>query len=148
MLVVLVSASIDKGAKLGIIPQSMGDYMRYAIALIPLLAIAGCQTKQLDELNYSERKALAQELVKRCQDQGVKPGTPEMTVCTKAEVQAEYAKRQKEEAWRRGFAASMANGMQNASNAYGSAAANTRSMNTSVTCNTYRNGPYAQTRCY
>jgi hypothetical protein len=58
------------------------------------LCLAGCQTKQLAEMNYSERRDLAVEITKRCYAQGVKPNSPQMKICTDAEIQSENYKRQ------------------------------------------------------
>lgn len=57
------------------------------------VALAGCQTKTVEEMNYSERKALAAEITKRCYDQGVKPNSAEYNQCSQVEVQREVATR-------------------------------------------------------
>jgi len=73
--------------------------MRRAIgfALLALVGLTGC-TKTVEEMNYSERKALAQEIVKRCYAQGVKSNTPEMQQCTNVEIQREVASRRRQAA--------------------------------------------------
>lgn len=67
------------------------------VALVALIGLAGC-TKTVDEMNYSERKALAGEIVQRCVAQGVKPGTAEMQQCTGIEAQSEIARRRRQAA--------------------------------------------------
>jgi hypothetical protein len=51
-------------------------------------------------MSYTERNALAGELVKRCMDQGVKLKTPQMDDCTKQEALREVTIRNKVEARR------------------------------------------------
>lgn len=72
--------------------------MRVFIAVAGALLLASCQTKQIDEMTYSETKALAAEIVQRCVAQGVKPDTPEMQLCTKQEVSRENSIRKNAEA--------------------------------------------------
>lgn len=68
--------------------------MRLIIASLALLALGGCQTKQIEEMSYSERKALASDIQKRCYAQGVKPGSSEYEACARVEIQREdYTRR-------------------------------------------------------
>ena len=72
--------------------------MRTGLGILVLcLAVTGC-TKTVAEMNYTERKELAGEIVKRCYAQGVKSGTPEMDTCMQAETQSEVAKRNRQAA--------------------------------------------------
>lgn len=64
------------------------------IAVACLVALAGCN-KTVAEMNYTERQQLAQELVKRCNAQGVKDGSPQMEACMKAEFESESAIRER-----------------------------------------------------
>lgn len=61
-------------------------------ALLALAALSGC-TKTVEEMSYSERQALAGQIVQRCYAQGVKDGTPEMRECIQVEAQGEIARR-------------------------------------------------------
>lgn len=63
--------------------------------LIGLVALAGCQTKTVEEMSYTERKALATELTQRCYAQGVKANSPEFEACARVEVQREAAVRRR-----------------------------------------------------
>lgn len=65
--------------------------------VVAALALAGC-TQTVEEMSYSERKALAEQIVQRCYAQGVKSGTPEMALCTQAESQREQATRSRKAA--------------------------------------------------
>lgn len=65
--------------------------------LIACLAVAGC-TKTVAEMNYTERKALAEVIVKRCYEQGVRTGTPEMDACMRVETESEIATRNRQAA--------------------------------------------------
>ena len=73
--------------------------MRNVVVLIALVAaLAGCQTKTVEEMSYSERKQLASVISKRCADQGYTDGNPEMPACIKQEVSREVATRRREAA--------------------------------------------------
>lgn len=64
-------------------------------ALFALVVLAGC-TKTVQEMSYTERKALADQIVHRCMEQGVKLKTAEMDQCTFAEAQREVATRNRQ----------------------------------------------------
>lgn len=64
------------------------------VAALPLVVLAGC-TKTVEEMSYSERQVLAQQIVQRCVAQGVKPETPQMQECTGVEAQREVASRRR-----------------------------------------------------
>ena len=76
---------------------SYGDRMikQAMMAAVAALVLAGCQTKTVEEMNYTELKALADVIAKRCLVQGVKPGTPEMKMCTQVEAGRESAVRRR-----------------------------------------------------
>lgn len=70
--------------------------MRSVIVLTAsLVVLSACQTKTVEEMNYSERKDLAQQIAQRCYAQGVKPGSAEYEQCSAVEVQREAAMRQR-----------------------------------------------------
>lgn len=70
--------------------------MRSVIVLTAsLVVLSACQTKTVEELSYSERKDLAQQIAQRCYAQGVKPGSAEYEQCSVVEVQSEAARRQR-----------------------------------------------------
>ena len=69
--------------------------MKLAVAAACMLVLAGCQSKQIEEMNYSERKDLAGQIAQRCYDQGVKPGSSEYETCSRVEVQREAALRKR-----------------------------------------------------
>ncbi|NTB01068.1 hypothetical protein [Agrobacterium tumefaciens] len=75
--------------------------MKYVAILVVSVALAGCVGKPVQEMSYSERQALAGQLVKRCMEQGVKLKTPEMEACTKQEALREVTIRNKADADRR-----------------------------------------------
>ncbi len=63
------------------------------LMVIALAALASCQSKEVTEMSYSEVKALVAEKAQECVAQGVKPGTQEMQLCLRQEVNAEQARR-------------------------------------------------------
>ena len=120
--------------------------MRVLGAVILLIALSGCQTKQIQEMNYTERKQLAAELEKRCLEQGVKAKSPEMSNCFAAEVQREqYTRFQNGERLSNGFAA-MGQGISNASQSYATAAQ--AANNRQISCTSQRYGTMVRTNCY
>jgi len=60
--------------------------MKRVVFLLSLLALAACVGKPVDQMSYSELKALAETVIKRCEAQGVKHGTQEMKLCTDQEL--------------------------------------------------------------
>lgn len=79
----------------GVVKAIFARMGRYLSLLLLSVFLAGC-TQTVQEMGYSERKALAQEIVQRCYTQGVKSGTPEMKQCTQVEAQAEVARRNRQ----------------------------------------------------
>lgn len=69
--------------------------MKSVLLVMGLLVLSSCQTKTVEEMNYTERKALAAELTQRCYAQGVKAGSPEFDACARVEVQREAAVRRR-----------------------------------------------------
>lgn len=68
--------------------------MKILIAVVGAALLVSCQTKQIDELSYSERKELAAQIAKRCADQGYPDGHKEQESCIRQEISKEYADRQ------------------------------------------------------
>ena len=66
---------------------------RLLVLCAATVALAGCQTQRLEEMNYAQQKQLANEIAKRCLAQGVRPNTVEAQNCFIVEVNAEQAKR-------------------------------------------------------
>ena len=58
-----------------------------------MLLIAGCQTKTVSEMNFTEREQLGEQIKQRCVAQGTVPGTGRYGECLKAEAQREVATR-------------------------------------------------------
>ena len=71
------------------------------LAGIGLMVLAGCQSKPIEQMSYSETKALALQLHKRCADQGAPQGSVEFDACMKQEISREASIRH-EKAERRG----------------------------------------------
>lgn len=92
------------------------------IALVVMaMVVAGCQSKPIEQMSYTELNQLSGEIVKRCYAQGVKPRTHEMQICTQQEITREQANRaanaQRRIALGEGMAA-MGQGFSNAGNTY------------------------------
>lgn len=120
----------------------------YALALCAVI-VSGCQTKQIQEMSYSEKQKLAGEIVQRCVDQGVKHDTPEMRACLQSEVQREHYTRQQNQIRFRRSMAAIGTGLSNASQSYSAAARIPAMTPTTVTC---RRNPaptgYTSMSCY
>ncbi len=54
-----------------------------------LFCLAACQSKPIEQMSYSETKALALQLHQRCADQGAPQGSPEFDICMKQEISRE-----------------------------------------------------------
>lgn len=123
--------------------------MKWAIGVALLaLALTGC-TKTVQEMSYSERKALAGEIVQRCIKQGIDPRSKEMDACTYAEAQREVTTRNMNYIRERQAAAAIGQGLQNAGQSYNQAAANSAAMNRTVTCTRVPSpAGYSTVRCY
>lgn len=72
--------------------------MKIRVALLIAVAALGGCTKTVEEMSYTERKALGAELVKRCMQQGISPQSSEMKKCTDAEGQREIYSRRRQAA--------------------------------------------------
>lgn len=79
--------------------------------VIAAVMVAGCaDTRDLSELNYSERVAMVNEKSEICRENGLSPGSRQMEECIVVELQAENAKRSRS----REAGAALAAGMQQA----------------------------------
>lgn len=79
--------------------------------LAPLVAaalVAGCQSQPIEEMSYSEYRALFGELHKRCAQQGFPDNHPESRFCIQQELNREVATRHNNAEARQRFAAGMA----------------------------------------
>lgn len=105
------------------------------LLFVGVVALAGCSTKSMNEMNYSELKAYAVEMQARCQKQGVK-GEQEMKLCINQEAMADQGRRQRQKQ----FGAALAG----ASQAYGQS----MQANRPVNCTSSRIGNQVYTNCY
>ncbi|WP_313348163.1 hypothetical protein [Paracoccus sp. (in: a-proteobacteria)] len=64
------------------------------LTLAPIILLAACAEKPIDQMNYSEREELAQKLIKNCEAQGIDLYSPKMDICYKIEVEREAKRRQ------------------------------------------------------
>ena len=70
--------------------------MKTLIAMVSVaFALTSCVGKPVDEMSYTERQNLAGKLVQRCVEQGVKPGTAQMTDCQHQEALREVTTRRR-----------------------------------------------------
>jgi len=125
---------------------------RALLVAVAALALAGCQTKQVSEMSYSEVENLAGEIVQRCIAQGVKPNTPEMTACGQHEANREVVSRQNARIRQQNAAAAASASLSNASQGYYNAAAAMRANmvnNRTVQCRSQPMGAgTVSTTCY
>lgn len=118
------------------------------VLLVAAAALTAC-TKTVQEMSYSEQKALGQQIVKRCLDQGVDIKSKEMDTCIYVEAQRDVTTRNNSATREREAAVVIGQGLQNAGQSYSNAAANSAPANRSVTC-TRVPSPigYSTVRCY
>lgn len=122
----------------------MARFSAFVGLVISLAGIGGC-TKTVEEMNYSERNALAEQIKKRCVAQGTVPGTKQYGDCLMVEAQSEIYSRRNNSARQQQAAAALSQGMANASQSYYNAAAANRPVN----CRSVRAPDGAiRTNCY
>ncbi|MGU3399224.1 hypothetical protein ACLBWS_05695 [Brucellaceae bacterium D45D] len=67
--------------------------MKAVIVLAGLLAVAGCQTKPIEAMDYAELQTLGKQIGIKCAKQGLKPNTPAFRQCVSIEANAEQYRR-------------------------------------------------------
>jgi hypothetical protein len=122
---------------------------KISVVVVCLLA-AGCAERQIGEMDYSEKIALAGKLREKCTKEGFPPNSPRFMDCMTTEVQAENARRIAYAQWRQGAGMALAAGMNGVSQGYYQAAQPTyRPLNcTSSTMGAYTSNPTVDTSCY
>lgn len=105
------------------------------LLVVGLVALAGCSTKSMNEMNYSELKAYAVEMQARCAKQGVK-SDKEMKLCMNQEAMADQSRRQRQKE----FGAALSQASQAYSQSYNA--------NRSVNCTSTGYGNMVRTTCY
>ena len=120
--------------------------MKFNLPVLCAIFLCGCQTKQIQEMSYTERQELAGQIVQRCLAQGVKPGSPEMSNCTMAEAQRENYIRQRNEIRVQQRISAAANSLNNTSQNYYNAAAATQRRQ--LNCRSQQFGSQIHTNCY
>ncbi len=114
--------------------------MKKIVMLAALAAlIAGCQSKSVDEMSYSEVKQYAAALVDRCKAQGAKDGA-EMQTCINQEARSDEYKRRKAIHDRQVIGAAIA--------AAGDGYAKGMQANRPVNCTSTGYGTTVRTTCY
>lgn len=103
--------------------------MRYFL-IIPILMLAACEEKPIEQMGYAERVALVDQIIARCEALGIKRDSPEMTVCGDAEIEKEVTTRQANRNRRLEAAAALSEVGQQG-----------------VTCTTQQFGTMTRTRC-
>lgn len=122
--------------------MTLGDFMKLTIAMcVGVLSLSACQTKPIEQMSYTEVKALAGEIQKRCYAQGVKPNSREYDMCIRQEISREQstrvANRQRQIALGEAISEAGANMQRNAA------------MNRPVNCTSSRGyGTTINTTCY
>ena len=81
--------------------------MRVFLIAVAALSLCGCAEKRLDELGYAERTALANEIVARCRKM-TDGSDAQVRQCGMAEVDAERARRARNERTRRAVGMALA----------------------------------------
>ncbi|NDV86779.1 hypothetical protein GTW51_08695 [Aurantimonas aggregata] len=118
--------------------------------IVALLApLAACTTKPIAEMSYTEVKVLADEIIERCNDQGVANGSPEMTICLRQEVGREDATRAANAQRRQAFAQALSQAGDNMQRqADRQALINAAQANRNISCRSTGFGNTVTTNCY
>ncbi len=113
--------------------------------ILSALLLAGCQTQDVSELSYTQQKAWAQTIAKKCVEQGIGYNHPEFKSCLDAESRRDAATRYRNGVRQQHAAQAMSQGFYNAGNAYSRAASSNRNLN----CRSVRTPSGAiSTSCY
>lgn len=123
--------------------------------VLAAFGLAGCE-KPVEEMGYAEMQSLAKDIEQRCTDLGLAPGTPQHQQCRQVEAQKEIYTRRANKVRRQNAAVAMSAGMQQMSQSYSNAAAQTTYAprqsyaipSRQVFCNSQRNGTGISTTCY
>ena len=62
--------------------------MRAVVVVLVVLAFAGCRQKTFSEMSFTETRAFAAEMIKRCEDQGIR-GYEQLKACALHELNRE-----------------------------------------------------------
>lgn len=109
------------------------------------LMVSGCQTKPVNELSYTQQKAWAQTIAKKCLDQGIGYSHPEFKACLDAESRRDAAIKYNNRIRQQQVAHAMSQGFYNAGAAYNRAATS----NTTTNCRSVRSPSGSiNTTCY
>lgn len=123
--------------------------MRTFLVVAALLPLAACQTKPIAEMGYSERQALANQIIDRCLAQGVPLQSRQMEACLKAEVQSEHATRSRNLERRQRFADGLGQvGEDMQRQADRQALMNAATARRNVSCTSTGYGSIVRTNCY
>jgi hypothetical protein len=110
------------------------------LAVAALMTLAGCQTKPIEQMSYTEVRQLAGEIAKRCNDQGVKGPSREFSACTQQEITREASLRQENAERRQRVGAALSQAGQNYNRSV--------QANRPVNCTSNMMGNSVSTTCY
>lgn len=64
------------------------------LAAVAVFALGGCQSKPVEQMSYTELRAVAGQIQKRCEAQGVYKGSKDYDMCIRQEINRETSVRQ------------------------------------------------------
>lgn len=115
------------------------------IMIVPLILLAACAEKTVDQLNYSEREALAETFIQNCEKQGLTVDDREMVTCFRIEADRETKRREASVERAKTIGMAISAGAKGYSDSYNQAASNYRRP---VNCTSSRLGNNVNTTCY
>ena len=119
--------------------------MKTLFFLSAIAVLAGCQTQSVHEMSYTQQKAWAQTIAKKCIDQGIGYNHPEFKACLNAESRRDAATRYYNGIKQQQAAQAMSQGFYNAGAAYSRAATS----NSATNCRSIRTPSGSiNTTCY
>lgn len=89
-----------------------------SVFLASALLLAGCDTRQLNELDYAEQQEVLKKFAANCAAAGVTEKSPQYRTCIQTEINAENSRRSRQTAGM----ASLGQGFTNMGNSYTAAA--------------------------
>lgn len=120
------------------------------VAVASAVVLTGCETQPIQEMSYSQKKALVEQIIKRCEAQGVRRNTAEMNTCGQSEITREFAIRERNAAQFNRAMAGIGNGLSAYGNGLQQNTASRPATCTSTPYRTFVNGPVTSvtTNCY
>lgn len=118
------------------------------LKFIPVILIAACAEKTVDQMSYSEREALAESFIQNCEKQGLTLDDPEMVTCFRIEAERETKRREDSVKRADDIGMAISGGLQAYGDGMSRASYAAPTYRQPVNCTSNTLGGYTNTTCY